>query len=668
MWTPAATYQDGAVVNQHRQNGEFGSTDGFAADGDSGLEDSDSSGSGTRRQERQDQRDAVFYLNSAASDDYIAIMRVLDAAVVDMTPSDVVAGLRAAGVLMDQPLVEERLKRLYDFGVVDRFQDNTNVRVIADLLDKNFRYTPTGVGRQVQRFYERYLTGAARLREIAIVSLKTVVAELEALANPEDRWTDVGSVQQRVNNLFNAHESLDTTLIDAESGLMKLASRFDLDDGETGELKSLLFRYVTFAVNEIELGSEQASTALRILEGRFDRLMEITVSQSTASELINREILSASRGGSMSDWGGLVRWYDPDTGRGARFARRILGALPTFHANLRRLQTSGPGKTTRSRALLLAKACLDTDHAQRLYLAALGDHPWRKLHGEAEDPGAGRVPPWRLGPQVETEKWQFSTGATGSRGKAPAVVDDSAERAAHRARLEQAKALRERHEAEVLAASPGQDLSVGAARVAYEVLTAAARARSVGGRRTARRDGLACTIVPVDRTTRPGHSAVSTGGSGFPAAPWPSTDPVHGRRSMFRSRTTSHGRTTRRLYWSWKGGRHEPPGTERQGRCRYGHRDGDRRCTTQAGRQPLADLWKGRRSDRSGAPQHPGAAYRAVSARVEPAREPGPGPAAQVPTATDRRLGGTGPLTVGLHVGVPLRRGGRRAAPFDPHR
>jgi len=446
-------------------------------------------------QVRPDQRDAVSYLAHPASDDFIAIMRVLDAAVGDMTPIEVVAGLRVAGTRMDQTRVEDRLKRLYDIGVVDRFQDNTNVRVIADLLDKNFRYTPTGVGRQVQRFYEQFLTGTQRLREIAFVSLETVASELESLADPEDRWADLGSVQRRVNNLFNAHESLDSTLIDAESGLMKLASRFDLDTGEAGELKTLLIRYATFAVNEIERGSERASRALRALEDRFERLMEITVSESTASELIGREILSASRGGSLSDWQGLVRWYHPEEGRGARFTRRILGALPTFHANLRRLQSSGPGQTTRSRALLLAKACLDTDQARRIYLAALGDHPWRKLHGEADEPGAGRVPAWRMGPQVETEKWQFSTGATGSRGRAPAVVDDSAQREEHRARLEQIKAERARYVSEVLDSAPGEDLSVGAAQVAYEVLTAAARARSVSGRRTARRDGLACTIV-----------------------------------------------------------------------------------------------------------------------------------------------------------------------------
>lgn len=459
----------------------------------------DESSVAATRERPTDQRMVVSYLHADESDHYIAIMRVLEAAVIDMTPAEVAGGLREAGVVLETGTVERRLDRLYQWGATDRAQDNTNVRVVADLLAKNFRYAPTGVGRQVQRFYEQYLTVTAPIREIAITSLNTVVTELEALADPSHSWSDHDWVRQRVDNTFNAHDSLDTTLISAESSLMGLASRFDLDDDQTGELKGLLVRYATHAVNEVEVGSERASVALSAIADRFDQLAAITVAGSRASELIARNVLGASRGGHDTDWLGLTRWYDPDSGRGARFARRILAAVPTFHANLRRLHTTGTSRTTRSRALLLARACLNPDAARQVYLAALGDHSWRKLHGESEDPGAGRTLPWRAGPQVEVEKWQFSVGRTGSRGKAPAPLDDTAEREIRAIQREQAKQLRQRREAEVLATLPGQAMSAGAGRVAYEVLTAAIGARPSGGRRTARRGGLACTIAISER-------------------------------------------------------------------------------------------------------------------------------------------------------------------------
>ena len=198
-------------------------------------------------------------------------------------------------------------------------------------------------------------------------------------------------MRARVNEVFTAHDDLDSSLVGAEDTLMGLAERFDLDDERTGELKTLLVGYATRVAVELDKGADRALIALRRIDGSFDDLSRLTVSGSAAADLIGRDLLAASRGGDVRDWQSLAAWFEPMTGRSARFQARMVNAIPTFHANLRRLHTAGESGTSRARALLLARACLDPDYGSQIFLAALGDHAWRKLHGDADDPGAGRA-------------------------------------------------------------------------------------------------------------------------------------------------------------------------------------------------------------------------------------------------------------------------------------
>src|ERR1700691_5881402 len=59
-----------------------------------------------------DSRLAVVYLTAPGSDEYIAVMDVLEASVTDMTPADVVAALAAAGHPLDEKVVVARLDKL----------------------------------------------------------------------------------------------------------------------------------------------------------------------------------------------------------------------------------------------------------------------------------------------------------------------------------------------------------------------------------------------------------------------------------------------------------------------------------------------------------------------------------------------------------------------------
>lgn len=440
-----------------------------------------------------DARRAVTYLVVPESAEYIAIMAALEGSATDLTPAQVAAAVRERGGVLDVDLVEIRLTKLREWGAVSGRSDQTHVRRVQDLLLRNFRYTATRPGRQVQRFYETVLAGTTVMREIPLQSLNAVVVALELLADPSQDQ-EVPWIGSRVNEVFTAHDDLDSSLVGAEDTLMGLADRFDLDDDRTSELKTLLVGYATRVAVELDRGADRALIALRRLTDRFDELARATVAGSAAADLIGRDLLTASKGGDPRDWLGLVRWFDPMTGRSARFQSRMVHAIPTFHANLRRLHTAGETGTSRARALLLARACLAPDVGSQIFLAAVGDHGWRKLHSAADDPGTGRVPPWRDGPQVPVPGGLRNHGKAGVRGRAAAPIDDTAARQAVLQARAERQATHARHLNEVLAAQPGSPLSDGAARVALASLMDAVRQGPGGSGRRAVRDGLGCSV------------------------------------------------------------------------------------------------------------------------------------------------------------------------------
>jgi uncharacterized protein (TIGR02677 family) len=447
-----------------------------------------------------DSRVALAYLLAPGSDDYIAVMSVLEASVTDMSPAEVVAALAAAGHPMAVETVISRLDKLYKWTAVSPRTDHDRILRYSDIAPRNWRYTPTPLGRQVQRFYTTYLAGQPAVREIPLTTLAQLVDALEQLAAaPPDRAA--AATAALVTQAFTAHDALDGALVGAEDILAGLADRFDLDPGHTSELKGLLVDYATHVASELRRGSARAARALDALSGRHGDLAAAAVAGSSARDLIARGALAASKGGRPGDWEGLAEWCHPGRGRAQRFALRLVRALPGMHANLRRLHTTSGTATSRARAIALARACAASDLAPALFLAALGDHPWRKLHGEADDDDLPRVPSWAAGPAVPVPDLLRSTGKAGAGGRAAAPRDDTAARAevAERRRRRQ-----EQHDAalrEVLAAAPGAELSEPAARLALTALMAAARSGPAGPSRTAARDGLACTIFRVPEAT-----------------------------------------------------------------------------------------------------------------------------------------------------------------------
>jgi hypothetical protein len=448
---------------------------------------------------QSDARGVLVYLVVQESDQYIAIMDLLESSISDLTSHELFVRLQTSGAFSDEHVLEARLDKLKEWRAVSIRTDATRILRHSDLIARNWRYTATIAGRQVQRFYHKVLAGTHTVREIPLPSLARVVEAAEMLVVPHSATAPVADL---IGRLFVNHDDLDAALVGAEDSLVGLVDRFDLNDQSTAELKSLLVGYATHVAAELERGSARAYQALALLRARFPELSSEAIRASDARLLIERGALTASHGGRVEDWDALLAWFNPASGRSARFALRLVRALPGMHINLRRLHSSSGTATSRSRALALAKACANPIYGTAVFLAALGDHPWRKLYGEAEDTDVTRIVPWREGPRVEVPELLRNTGRAGARGRAAAARDDTEAR--EFVRVSRLKRAAEHAGAihEVLATGSGRKLSDNAARVALAALMSSVRALSSNGRRTAVRDGLGCTLV---------HTGIGTG-------------------------------------------------------------------------------------------------------------------------------------------------------------
>ena len=436
-----------------------------------------------------DSRRVVQYLVEKESDDYVAIMGILEGSVRDLTPAEVQAELDRGGRCLDVDVVDRRLVQLKEWGAVSQRSDPSHAIRYDDLLSRNWRYTATAVGRQVQRFFRDFLAGNAPVREIPLPSLARAVAAAEKLAS-----ADAAELPSIIADLFVSQDHLDSSLVGAEDGLIALSERFDLDSEKTEQLKRMLVDYATHIALELERGSSLVFAALRIVEGRFGELASSAVEASRARGLIAHGVLEAARGGNRKDWEELVTWFHPQTGRAGRFCDRIVRALPAMHLNIRRLHTSAGTATNRAKAIALARAAhRNPDKAASMLLAALGDHPWRKLYGEAEESGS-RIRSWHDAPFVDVPDLLRRTGRAGPRGRAGAPRDDRAAREHVQKERERRLAEHEAAVQEVLTVV-GQPLSEAAGRVALQALLAAVWTTSAEGQRVGVKDGLGCTVV-----------------------------------------------------------------------------------------------------------------------------------------------------------------------------
>ena len=170
----------------------------------------------------EDARRAVIYLVVQESAQYIAIMDVLESSITDLTPGEIGARLQSAGAPIEQGILEARLDKLREWAAVSGRTDSSRILRHADLLARNWRYTATPAGRQVQRFYRKVLAGSPAVREIPLSSLARVVEAAEQLAALDDIKK---ANAELIGQLFVNQDHLDAALVGAEDSLSSRSSK-----------------------------------------------------------------------------------------------------------------------------------------------------------------------------------------------------------------------------------------------------------------------------------------------------------------------------------------------------------------------------------------------------------------------------------------------------------
>ena len=114
-----------------------------------------------------DSRRVMAYLLAAESDDYIAVMEVLESSVTDLSPAEVARALLLAGTPLDSHVVDARLEKLRHWGAATARHDTSNIQRYTDLLARNWRAEFEAQYRRGRQFsmvlHPRHIGWAQRL-------------------------------------------------------------------------------------------------------------------------------------------------------------------------------------------------------------------------------------------------------------------------------------------------------------------------------------------------------------------------------------------------------------------------------------------------------------------------------------------------------------------------
>lgn len=430
------------------------------------------------------------YVLSPRREQYVLIMGVLERSVDEMTPADVVRALAAEGVDMPLAVVVQRLRALCDTFLAGSGRPDSQIERWQELDGARWRYSATPRGRQVHRLWSQMIAEGVVQREIPLDGLARIHGALSGLTG--DQELSEAEVSAMAGQVFVEHDFLDAALVGQADMLAQLAHRFDLAPQATVELKQLIVEYATHVVVHMDRAVALIHQQLLRLRPHFGDLAQARQGQSHAGPLVERGVLAPARGLRVADWEQLLAWFSPGTGKAARFGLQLVRAIPMMHANLRRDQSlSGPG-TLRAKALSLAVACTSPRYGRAVLRAALGDHPWTKLHTCAEGEGVDVVS-WHEGPRVPALAMLRATGQSGPRGRvAPRKSREEAARVAATQRAQRQAELRAAA-AEVLAgAGP---LTDRACRAALKAVVAAVQAPEDSGCRTGQAGEVGCTLT-----------------------------------------------------------------------------------------------------------------------------------------------------------------------------
>lgn len=101
--------------------------------------------SGIDRGHEREARIVLSYLLARESDDYIAVMDVLEASVTELAPIDVARAIADNAHPLTIEVVGDRLEQLRQWGATQATTDASRILRHSDLLARNWKYTATAV-------------------------------------------------------------------------------------------------------------------------------------------------------------------------------------------------------------------------------------------------------------------------------------------------------------------------------------------------------------------------------------------------------------------------------------------------------------------------------------------------------------------------------------------
>jgi len=406
---------------------------------------------------------------------------------------DLLSGIRDRIAVLAGPALAERLtrpsafdldarmKRLYEWGVVIRWQDKAKTE--ADFVRTRVRYQLTSEAADLHRWLRRTIDEDAVSTSAAAFAPAIIATRLDEVLislGHRDHETAAQSwaqVRTTLRDMAEAASIWQSRMASALAGAP--------DEEKMRRLRDTLLAYVKVWGSGVDTHSPRIRAALaRLVAETSDedwRAMALTGLDVTAPEEVIASIVAGSRDTAET----ISVWFSEEQGQAGRLRRQVRDAVTPLLRGSRALLATG-GQVTRRAELLRVAASVQTaatgEDAWLTWCSATGLWQARHLGGLPEEPDAPARASFWTAPAVPVSVTLRQRGARSTGGR-PASVPNRREarrRAREAADLERAAASRAE---ESLAARSGSRLAdwtpvttAQEASLVWEVLTTVMRA------------------------------------------------------------------------------------------------------------------------------------------------------------------------------------------------
>ncbi len=411
------------------------------------------------------QYSAFSHLTAAKAAEYRIVLdhfaRARTEFVIHLRPDELV---RATGLPGDA--IDDLLTQLSEWGNLDRHLDHIDATSIEDFNRSRYLYQLSDRGEAAERALVTFEESLQQPGELQTEALRDIITYLESLAAmlPESGERDYPKLLAQFRILNGRFEEF---TVQAQRFMQFLQSTIDLhglSEEDFIAYKDRLIDYLQRFVNELVTSTSEIGERCAALERAGIREVFPGVARQSRADALDRddpEALKVERGRFEGRWDGLRRWFigTADAQSQAETlrtrAREAIPSLLTALANFHDRRETGSDRQRDWRTLARWFAETESDaEAHRLWRVAFGMAPARHLRineetldfreqsGETGKTSWLDAEPMWLSPRLRR------TGRSTRSGRAPDIIDFSAEREALRreAERENAQILRAREQ------------------------------------------------------------------------------------------------------------------------------------------------------------------------------------------------------------------------------